>query len=303
MKRMLRWGVPTAMVVLLVLYAGISFLIAQGVTKAERKEQEDHPSEYDLDFEDVEFLSRRGDVTLQGWYMPSEAPGPVIIFVHGIGGIRTSDEFMTLAAMLAERGFSVLMFDLRAHGTSEGDKISGGLHERLDVLGAFDYLRGRGVPAARIGILGRSMGAGTSVLAAADEPAIEALVIDSSYAKASELVAQETARKTLFPEWFVPIFVPGADLAADLFFDIDLGKLNPEKAVAGLGYPVLVIHGQADTRIPVEHGVRIHLASHSDSELWLVPDVDHVDAFLTLPEAYAERVTAYFEERLGATPK
>jgi pimeloyl-ACP methyl ester carboxylesterase len=144
------------------------------------------------------------------------------------------------------------------------------------------------------------MGAGTSALAAAAEPDIQALVLDSPYAKASELVAQETARKTFFPEWFVPIFVPGAGLAADLLFDIDLGALVPEKAVADIDYPILVIHGLADTRIPTEHGIRVHMASHPESSLWLVPEVDHVDAFLTLPEEYAERVAAYFAERLGA---
>jgi hypothetical protein len=95
MKRILRWGVPITLVVLLLLYGGISFLVAQGVTKAERKEQEDHPSAYVLELEDVAFLSRRGDVTLQGWYIPSLRAGPALIFVHGISAVRSSDESQT----------------------------------------------------------------------------------------------------------------------------------------------------------------------------------------------------------------
>ena len=62
----LKLGLPIVVLVLIVVYGLISYLIASGVTKAERKDQEDHPSVYELVFEEVEFLSRKGDVTLRG---------------------------------------------------------------------------------------------------------------------------------------------------------------------------------------------------------------------------------------------
>ena len=298
-RRTFRWTVGAVVVLLAVVYVAVSYLIASGVTSAERKEQEDHPSAYGLEFEEVDFISRRGDVQLEGWYIPGDAAGPTLVFVHGIGGIRTGDNATELAARLVGRGFSILMFDLRAHGSSGGDKVSGGYHEQLDVLGAVDYLGTRGIEQGRVGVIGFSMGAGTSVLALAVEPAIRALVADSSYAVASELIARETARKTPFPEWLVPIFVPAAALFADLLFDIDLGALDPEEAVARIDYPILVIHGDADDRIPFEHGYRLHASAHPESALWLAPGSDHVDAFLDYPEEYVDRVAAYFETRLG----
>ena len=297
---MLLIGVSILLAVMLVLYGVASFMIANGVTKAEREEQEAHPSEYGLEFEEVEFLPRGGELRLRGWYMEPVARGPTIILVHGLGGSRSSGDALGLASGLLERGFGVLTFDLRAHGDSEGEKVSGGLHERLDVLGAFDYLVERGVPRSQIGVLGRSMGAATSILAAADEPGIRALVADSPYSVGADLIAQETARKTVFPEWVVPIFIRGADIAAEISFDIDLDKLTPVKAVATLNYPVLVIHTRNDTRIPIEHGIRVHMASHRDSDLWIVPDVDHGDAYSALPEEYLGRVSEYFHERFGA---
>ena len=298
MRRALRWGIPI-FVVLVLLYGAISYFVARGVTGAERKDQEDHPTAYGLDFEEVEFDSRKGDVTLKGWYIPGDGEEPTLIFVHGIGGVRSGDNAVELAARLLERGFSILMFDLRAHGSSGGDKITGGLDEAQDVLGAFDFLVRRGTPAESIGVLGFSMGAGTAILALAEESGVRALVADSPYAKVSDLVAHEIDRKTVVPEWIAPLFLPGARLLSDLLFDIDLGALVPEKAVGSLDYPILVIHGLADTRIPVEHGVGVHMASHPDSSLWLLPEVDHVDAFLTYPEEYVERVTSYFLSRLG----
>ena len=298
-RRTAKWVLPPILVVLIIAYVGIAYIVASGVTKAERKEQDDHPTDYGLEFEDVDFMSRRGDVTLDGWYLPGDDPGPTLIFVHGIGSKRTGDSATKLASDLVGQGFNVLMFDLRAHGTSEGDKVSGGIHERQDVLGAFDFLVERGVAPERVGVLGMSMGGGTSVLAVADEPAIQALVVDSPYAKVSELLAHEIARKTPIPKWIAPVFVPGAKLFADTLYDIDMGKLVPEEAVKELDYPILVIHGTGDTRIPFEHGERVHEAAHPESELWLVPDVDHVDAYIEYPEEYVNRVAPYFRSRLG----
>ncbi len=297
-RRVLKWGIPAALVLLAVIYVVISYLIASGVTNAERKPLEDHPQSYDLRYDDVEFTSRDGDVTLRGWYLPANDRAPTLIFVHGITSNRTADEAMDLAARLIKEGFNILMFDLRGHGESDGERVSGGYHERQDVLGAFDFLEDRGTPIERVGVLGFSMGAGTSLLVAAEEPRMRALVADSTYAKVSDLIAQETARTTVFPEWIVPVFVPGARLLADWLYGIKMGELVPEEAVSRIDYPILVIHGTADTRIRHSHGVRVHQAAHPDSEIWLVPEVDHVDAFLTFPEEYVERVVAYFRERL-----
>ena len=65
MKRALKWILPILLAVLLLAYGGVSYLMASGVTSAERKELEDHPSNYGLIYESVEFQSRRGDITLE----------------------------------------------------------------------------------------------------------------------------------------------------------------------------------------------------------------------------------------------
>ena len=297
--RRFRFLLLVVLVVLAVLYGLVSFLIAQGVTKADRDPQEDDPSNYGLVFEDVEFPSRRGDLMLSGWYLPGEDPGPHLIFVHGIGSVRSGDNAVELAARMVELGYNVLMFDLRGHGSSEGDKVSGGYFERWDVLGAFDYLVERGVDPGSTGLMGFSMGAATSIMAAAEEPRITALAADSPYADASDLIARESARKTPLPLWLMPIFIPTAKLMAKGIYGIDIGELAPERAVARLKYPILVIHGTGDQRIPWEQGQRVAKAAEEGSFLWLLPDVDHVDAFMTYPEEYVERVTDYLDARLG----
>ena len=295
--RRFKLGLLVVWVLALVVYVLISFLIAQGVTKADRNPQEDHPSNYNLEFEDVEFPSRRGDVALSGWYLPGRSSSPNLIFVHGNGSVRSGDNAVELAARMVELGYNVLMFDLRGHGSSGGDKVSGGYFERWDVLGAFDYLVERGIDTSRTGLMGFSMGAATSILAAAEEPRITALVADSPFANASDLIAREAARTTPIPGWLTPIFMPVAKLMARGIYGIDIGALVPEKAVADLGYPILVIHGIADERIPWKQGQRVASAAETGSAIWLVPGVDHVDAFLTHPDEYVKQVSEYFDSR------
>ena len=293
-----RLGMLALWVLLVVIYGLISFLIVQGVTKADRHPQEEHPSDYNLVFEDVEFASHRGDVALRGWYLPGEDSSPHLIFVHGIGSVRSGDNAVELATRMVDLGYNVLLFDLRGHGSSEGDKVSGGFFERWDVLGALDYLVERGVDPSRMGLMGFSMGAATLIMAATEEPRITAVVADSPFADASDLIARESARKTPFPEWMMPIFIPTTKLMARTIYGINIGSLVPEKSVAELGYPIFVIHGLADDRIPWEHGQRVAAAAEEGSSLWLLPGVGHVDAFLTHPDEYVERVNDYFESRL-----
>ena len=286
-------------VALVVIYGGVSFMIADGVTGSERKPQEDHPRNYGLSWEDVEFPARHGDIRLSGWYLGGDGQGgagaPHLIFVHGLNSVRSANESVGLAARLVERGYSVLLFDLRGHGLSEGDQVSGGYYERWDVWGAYDYLVGhRGAVPGKIGILGFSMGGSTAILAAADEPGIRALAADSPFAVASELVAQEAARKTPFPSWMVPAFMPAVKLMANGIYGIDLGTLTPVKSVTQLDYPVLIIHGTKDDRVALDHGERVAASGPDGTILWRVNSDGHVNSLEEYPDEYFERVDAYF---------
>ena len=280
-------------------YGVISYLIVSQATKSERKPQEDHPSRHGLDYEDVNFSSRGGETNLRGWYFLGQSDGPTVIFVHGIGSVRSGEGAVELASKLVRRGYSVLMFDLRGHGASEGEITSGGYYERLDLLGAFDFLLDRGISPRRIGVLGFSMGAGAALIAASEEPNLRALAVDSPYADISDLVAQEISRRSIIPGRMVPLFLPGAKLAARILFGIDLfGALVPVDAVRRLNYPILIIHGTGDTRIPNEHGALLHSSAPPGSTLWSARDVDHVGTFAAFPDEYVERLLAYYEERM-----
>ena len=207
-----------ALLVLSSLYLLVSYLIASGMTRVGEAEFQDSPSDYGAAFESVRFMSRRGDVTLDGWYLRGREGMPTVIFCHGIEVGRTGDGLTELAATLNRRGFGVLQFDFRGHGASEGKRVSSGWHERMDILGAYDYLISRGVSSDEIGLHGVSMGAGAACLAAAEELGIRATSLDTPYAAASELLMSETRFRTGLPGWFAAIFIVGAATLGSIFF-------------------------------------------------------------------------------------
>lgn len=282
-------------------YVAVAYRIASGVTAAERIDVEGDPSDFRRPFERVRFAPRRSNLFLDGWYLPGRADMPTVIFVHGISSNRTGGGATTeLAAMLNERGFGALLFDLRGHGRSGGDRVSGGWHERMDVLGAFDYLRSRGARASGIGVIGVSMGAASAALAAAEEPNLRALVLDSPFARAAELVNREVALVTPLPAWLAALFKPLGALIARRLYDIDLSAISPETAVAALGYPIFVIHGSEDDRVPPEHSRRVYQASPDGSRLWVLDGIPHAGAFSERKTEYADRVASYFISRMTA---
>ncbi len=117
-------------------------------------------ADFNLQYEDVSFTPRGGSLTLRGWLLPGSPQAPYLIFVHGIGDQRTGNHALDLASRLVkDDGYNVLLFDLRAQGLSDGNRVTAGQEERYDVLGAYDFLLSRGAQPGRVGLIGRSYGA------------------------------------------------------------------------------------------------------------------------------------------------
>lgn len=297
----------TALALLTVLgvpYGGVSWYMASQVTVAERNPLEALPASVGLSSKDVSFAPRGNEhtITLQGWLVSAPESRGTVIIVHGVDSNRADPEvgYLELADALAKRGFSSMLFDLRGHGESGGEQVSGGLFEQQDLLGAFDFLIEREVAPERIGVLGVSLGGAIALLAAAKEPQLQATVADSTFADLSDLIVAEAKKRTNLPEWMVPILVPGMIQAAKLAYGIDIKQIAPIEAIKQLPYPVLLIHGNADERIMLSHAHRLAEASpHPGTKLWVVPAAEHARTFKSNPEEYTKRVARYFEERFS----
>ena len=295
------------------LYIAIAWTMVGSAVVAEREIVDTTPAEYGMAYEDIAFSPRvttenAGDsmLNLYGWWIPADDGTPhaqALIVVHGLDSSRVRDpeSYMPLIQSLRDAGFSLLLFDLRAHGRSDGEIMSAGYFERFDVLGAFDYAQDEyDVVPERIGVLGFSMGGVTALMAAADEPQLRALAIDSAFANINDLFAAEVSGRTPLPAWSVNVFQPAMEIIARLRYGIKLSSIKAEETIKHIDFPVLLIHAEDDDRIGVGHSERIAAAAtHSDTTLRRFPTGGHSRAFEEHPEEYLEAVTTYLMRRFG----
>ena len=275
---------------------GISGYAASSLTRFERVPVGSNPADFGLEYQDVSFPSRDG-LTLRGWWLEGSDDSPVIVVVHGSGGNRAdpAERMLGIVKDLVDHGYSVLTFDMRGHGESDGDHISAGLYEKNDLLGAIDYIRGRGVE-SKIGILGFSMGAAVCLMTAPESEEIGAVVADAAYADIVSMIESEFAERSDLPKFFIPIILS----MTRTIYDVDFTAIKPEEAVKQTSAPVFIIHGEQDEMVPVEHADRLKEASQNpDSRLWILPEAQHANSYLVGPTEYKEQVTSFFDQALG----
>ena len=124
-------------------------------------------------YEEVEFTTSDG-LTLKGWYIRSRNGAAVISFPG-----RASSQ--KRAKMLADHGYGVLLFDRRGEGESEGDPNLFGWQGERDVHAAVAFLQRRpDVDPERIGGIGLSVGGEMMIEAAAESPALKAIVSEGA---------------------------------------------------------------------------------------------------------------------------
>ena len=145
---------PILLGVLLVAYLGIVLRTSWVLTHPRRDFVPEGYEPTELPFERVQLRSL-GGYGLDGWYARhDEAPGTVV-FSHGVWS--NYREMESRAEALWRRGFSVLLFDYRACGESEGRTTTLGKKEVDDLLGVLDFLAGEAA-GGRIGVWGQFHG-------------------------------------------------------------------------------------------------------------------------------------------------
>jgi fermentation-respiration switch protein FrsA (DUF1100 family) len=260
------------------------------------------PATHGVIYQDVRLPARGGDVQLAGWYMPRAQARRAVVLVHGASvnrWIEFGGGFLHLGVELQRRGFAVLMIDLRAHGESQGERLSFGVEERRDIMGAVDWLKAQGFAPGSVGVLGVSMGASAAIGAAAEDSDIGALIADCGFADMGALLRRHWySASGGLPGFYLPTTIlMGRLLGYDFFSDRpldEIGRIAPR--------PVLIVHGDADGLVPLSDAQQL-VAAGPSAELWVVHGAGHGGSYGIDPPAYTERVAAFFERNLAPKDK
>ncbi|HWS72262.1 MAG TPA: alpha/beta hydrolase [Thermoanaerobaculia bacterium] len=214
---------------------------------------------------DVHFKTDDG-VTLHGWlFRAPDAAAPLLVWCHGNGGNITGRA--PIAAQLAKRGVTVLLFDWRGYGKSEGSPSESKLYR--DALAAYDYAARELHPAAIV-LYGESLG-GPYAAYVASRRKTGGVVIENSLPSLREL--GNTLYRPLPLGWFAPF------------------AMTTTKWLNEANVPVLVMHGTHDQVIPFALGRRLYDGLHVPRKQLLISiDAGHGEIAFRDPRYYDEVV-------------
>ncbi len=205
--------------------------------------------------------------TLRGWWIPAGEGAPALAVIHGWGG--NAAMMLPLVDALHRAGHGLLLFSARSHGASDSDTFASLPRFAEDLEHAFDWLRARPeVDPERVALLGHSVGAGAALMVAARRREVAAVVSLSAFAHPAGMMRRWLRWKGIpfWPfGWYILAYVQHA--IGHRFDDI-----APQRTIADIACPVLLVHGTEDETVPVSEAYDILAAARPGlARLLLIP--------------------------------
>lgn len=211
----------------------------------------DLPTKYGLQGYDMVALQTSDGLSNKAWYShPESAKKAVLFFVGNADGLNNYVRFFT---QLRAADIAVLGVCYRGYCGNEGSPTEQGLYADADA--ALDFLR-KDFADKDIIAVGRSLGSGVAVNLA-HKNSLGGLVLVSPFTSLPDVAAPIY--------WYVPVHW----LMQDKFDSIN--------KIAGVDAPVLIIHGDADSLIPISHSVALNEKVLTPKKFNIYKDSAHND--------------------------
>jgi dipeptidyl aminopeptidase/acylaminoacyl peptidase len=241
--------------------------------------------------------------TIVSWLIEPRRPARgSVVLLHGVRQDRRS--LSALGAALSDAGYRSILIDLRGHGESSGRYLTYGSVEPEDVSAVLDdvheHLAAGGQQLGPVGAFGFSYGAAVALDLGARDTRVRAVVAAAPFSSLREVLADyrqkylPAALNTLPDSWFDSALQAAARLAA-----FDLQAASPLHWVRQSQARQLLIHGTADTQVPLRHSLALSRLAGPLAELRSVQGAEHYD----LPAELLEReALGWFERWLVPQP-
>lgn len=236
------------------------------------------PKDYGLRFTEVSFPSSDG-VTLTGWWIqhPQKDPKrPTLLYCHG--NADCVSQLAEVSRIFYDFGFDMLIFDYRSYGGSEKATLSEPAVDQ-DALSAYKWVSATGIKDDRIIIWGHSLGSSIAAwLATQTHPA--GLILEGAF---PSIYAVSRLRNP----WLL--------ITPSMIHD----PFETEKYVTERSCPLLMIHAEKDTIIPIGLGWRVFQEAPQPKQWIMVKNIDHND-FPSVARQYEQPIHQFVQKCLGA---
>ena len=268
-----RFAIYSVLIILFIMIFPI-FIEKRLIFHPDKSNDSATPDVYGIEYDDVTFLTEDG-LNLNGWFVPGKKSSPdadlpasrtdmhTLLWFHGNAG--NINHRLGNIKMLHDRvPVNVFIIDYRQFGKSEGKISEQGTY--LDARAALAYLHSRkDINSEKIIFFGRSLGSAVAVELAVKEKC-RALILETPFTSIKEM------GKKLYP--FLPV-----SLLLRTKYD-SLSKIGDIKV------PVLIMHGDKDELVPIEHGRELYEAANEPKEFYTIPGAGHNDTHIVGGEEY-----------------
>jgi len=247
----------------LIAFLGFMFVKQADMVFYPLPEIRDAPSNWGIDYENVNFDTLDKSAKLHGWFVPKTGARKTVLFFHGNAG-NISQRIESIK-IFHDAGVNVFIIDYRGYGMSTGKPSEEGLYD--DARSAWQYLtQTKGISASHIVIFGRSLG-GVVATQLASEVSAAGLIVESSFSS-----ARDVARHLM----------PFLSKLVYLRYSFDA-----ETAIRKVKSPLLVLHSPADDIIPFKLGRKVYDAGNNPKTFYEMTG-DHNTGFQDSQPGYQQ---------------
>jgi len=197
-----------------------------------------------------------------------------VLVLHGVHDRKAS--MLGMGKRLAQEGYRAVLVDLRGHGESSGEWLTYGVVESRDLSQVLDALGREKLLVAPVSAVGISYGGATAIMLAGHDERVQAVVAVAPFCSMRDEVYNYIRYHRGIPRFVISDRqIEESIHAAGKLADFDPAAASPVDAIRRTKARVLIMHGEADSKIPFEHSRRLHAAAPDRSELIIVAGEDH----------------------------
>ena len=231
--------------------------------------------------------------SLVGHYFKTPGAKRTVVCMHGWRSSWSIDFGMS-APHWIEQGCNLLIPEQRGQNNSGGDHIGFGLIERFDCLDWANYAA-QLCPELPIYLSGVSMGASTVLMAAGLElpSQVKGIIADCGFTS-PYAIWKHVIKNNLHMGFGIKGVMANAICKKRINFGAD--SYSTIEALQNSTVPVLLIHGDKDSFVPVDMSYENYEACTAPKSLLIVSDAEHGMSFWKDPEGYKKAVFDFWEK-------
>ena len=202
---------------------------------------------------------------------------PWVLHFHGNGEVVS--DYDEIAIFYLKYGLNLVVADYRGYGKSTGEPTLTDISRDAQIIydSVTKELVERGLK-SNLWVMGRSLGSIPALeIAHSQKDAIRGLIIESGFSSITRLLAHLDVPLT----------------------GIDLDTINRQclSIVREITVPVLIIHGEYDTLVPLEEAeILIEQIGSDEKELFVVPGANHNDIMYVGLKQYFETIKKFIDK-------